>query len=470
MPTPARIVQDNLPVVVLIGRANVGKSTLFNRLTEQDKALVSDIAGTTRTNNEGDVLWRGKYIHLIDTGGQDALENEQFAAEIVAQAETALLLADVILFVVDGRAGLLPQERDLARRLQKLARDRGTELVLVANKIDNHKQAERLEDPDWLKLALGQPVGISAASGYNLGDLLDDIYRRLQKRSVRPKQKKSARGAETIRVALIGKPNVGKSSLFNKLIGQDRVIVSDVAHTTREPYDTEVTYTHDVGGKQKNEIIVFVDTAGVRRKAKVSGILERGGIHKTIDTIEKSDIILLVLDGSEPLSSQDLQLGGLIKRRSKSVVIVLNKWDKTEDNSDSARQAVIEMIYHEFPHLDFAPIIFTSGKTGYRIHDIFPLLVRVMQARKTTIPPRTLETFLETITREHRPARGKGTRHPKILGFTQVHSNPPIFEAFIKYRTSIHRSYLNYIKNRLREQFDFLGTPIVIKMTKLKRR
>ncbi len=467
MPTPAKIQSNKLPNVVLIGRANVGKSTLFNKLLEEQKAIVSTIAGTTRTNNEGDVLWRSKYFHLIDTGGQDALENERFADEIIAQANTALKEADLVVMIVDARAGILPQEKDLAKKLQKSCKKNGQELMLVANKVDNQKLENGLLSGEWLKLALGTPVPISASSGRGVGDFLDLVFKAVNKRSVRPKKKKEEDRRETVQVSIIGKPNAGKSSLFNKLIGQEKVIVSDVAHTTREPFDTTVTY--DDTGSKKKHTINFIDTAGIRRKSKVKGFLEREGIKKTIESIEKSNMILLVLDGNEPISSQDMQLGGLIKKRSKSVIIVINKWDLSEDNSDAQRKKVKEMVRNHFPHLNFAPIIFTSGKTGYRVHDIFPLIVRVMNSRKTDIPDKVLEKFMIDIAKRHLPSRGKGTRQPKILGLRQVHANPPIFEIFIKFRTSIHRSYLNYVENKLREQFDFTGTPIVIKMTKQRR-
>lgn len=468
MPTPAHITSDQLPHVLLIGRANVGKSSLFNKLTEENKALVSTIAGTTRTNNEGDIIWRGKEIHLIDTGGQDTEENELFAKEIVDQAEDALERADIIVMVVDAKVGILPQERELARKLQKIAKKTTADIIFIANKVDNSKIENKLDDPEWLKLALGRPLPVSAASGRGVGDFLDEVYKLANKRSVRPKKVRQ-KNEETISVSLVGKPNVGKSSMFNKLIGQDKVIVSDVAHTTREPFDTTVTYESALGTKKKKHTITFVDTAGVRRKARVSGFLEREGIKKTVGAIEKSDIVLLVIDGSEPISSQDLQLGGLVKKRSKSVIIVINKWDLSEDNSETQRNHVKKVVRSHFPHLDFAPIIFVSGKTGYRIHDLFPLIIRVMEARKTSIPAATLNKFLETSMRQHKPSRGKGTRQPKILGMKQLNVNPPIFEIKIKYRTSIHRSYISYLENKLREQFDFIGAPIVIKMTKLRK-
>lgn len=460
MATPGIQTTHNLPTIALIGRANVGKSTLFNTLLQENKALVSDIAGTTRTINRGISIWRGKEIMILDTGGVDNDENEQFADEILTQADEALDEADIIVLVTDIKSGVMPQERDLAHSLKKKYKK---PIMLVANKADSKKLEQELLNGEWAPLALGEPFPVSATSGRGIGDLLDLIYNQLQKLPIRPKKTKEIK--DSIKISLIGKPNVGKSSLFNKLIGQDRVIVSDIAHTTREPYDTEVTYEF----AKKKHRLTFVDTAGIRRKANVKGKLEREGIARSIKSIDDSDIVLLVLDGSEPISSQDMQLGGLIERRSKSVIIIVNKWDLAEDNSDSYRNDVIKMIYNHFPHLDFAPIVFTSGKTGYRIQQIFPLLIKINEARKTEVSPKLLERLLERITKQHKPSRGKGTRQPKILGMKQLKSDPPIFEIRIKFRTSVHRSYINFIENRLREEYNFLGTPIVIKMTKMKR-
>ncbi len=281
---------------------------------------------------------------------------------------------------------------------------------------------------------------------------------------IKPKKIKKEKDEPIIKIALIGKPNVGKSSIFNKLIGEEKVIVSAKAHTTREPFDTEMEYEYQ--GKKYR--LIFIDTAGIRRKNKVSGHLEREGIAKSIQTAQNADIILLVLDASEIISSQDMQLAGLIEKRSKSVLILLNKWDLAEDNSDRVRNETKKLVYAHFPHLDFAPILFISGKTGYRTQQIFPDIIKLHDARQTEIPRYALEKFMKKITTEHQPARGKGIRHPKIVGFRQINTEPPIFELFIKHRTSLHRSYINYIENRLREEFNFYGTPLVIKLTKTK--
>lgn len=454
------ILKNNLPTIVLIGRANVGKSTFFNTLLEYNKALVSNISGTTRTNNEGTMVWRGKEINVIDTGGVDNDENEFFADEIMEQATRALDNADILVMLVDAKSPLLPQEKELAKKIK--SKYKGKKIFLLANKADSKKDVMDL-DQSYYKLGLGEPFLISATNGKGVGDFLDILYKDFNKLPKRPKKIKEKE--EITKVSLIGKPNVGKSSLFNKLIGEDKVIVSNIAHTTREPFDTDIEYEYD-GQKKK---ITFIDTAGIRRKAKVDGYLEKAGIQRSIETIVHSDIILLVLDGSEPISSQDMQLGGLIEKKSKSVIIIVNKWDLAEDNSDSYRNEVKQMVYSHFPHLDFSPILFISGKTGYRVQQIFPTILKAIEARKTVITENALNKFMDRITKTHKPSRGKGTKQPKIFGFKQIGVEPPIFKLFIKYRTSIHRSYVNFIENKLREKFNFLATPIVIKLSKLKK-
>lgn len=468
MATPVTIKREALPVVALVGRVNVGKSTLFNRLIEEDKAIVSNIPGTTRTRNEGRVLWRGTEFEIIDTGGLTFSDDILLEEDIIAQTKQALDVADVVVFVTDGEVGILPQERELI----KLLRKKNLPILLVANKVDSKKIEQRVELSEWAALGLGKPFMISAANGRNVGNFLDLIYETfssISEEPIAPRTKEEIEGDDRIKISLIGKPNVGKSSLFNKLIGEERVIVSDMAHTTREPYDTDVVYEHKMGDEVKEQQITFLDTAGIRRKANVTGFLERVGIRKSILAIDDSDLVLFVLDGAEPISSQDRQLGGLLERRSKSVIILINKWDLTDDNSEQRQKEVRQMVYGHFPHLSFAPIIFVSGKTGLHVHKIFPTIMQVWQARHTVIGVKALEYFLKEATSNKLPSRGKGTRHPKLMGIRQINSNPPIFELFVKYRTSLHRSYINYLENRLREQYDFFGTPIVIKLTKTRR-
>lgn len=457
MATPAKIINLNLPTAVLVGRVNVGKSTLFNRLTETSKALVSEIPGTTRTRNIGIVNWRGKNFQLIDTGGLTFDSNVTLEKDIIEQTEVALDTADLILFVLDLKDELLPQEKELAKKIFRKYKGK-KRILLVGNKADSASERNRIYDIEWKKLGLGEPLPVSAANGSNLGDLLDQIYKILGQIKRRPKKipEKPA-----LKVAIAGKPNVGKSSLFNKIIGESRVIVSAMPHTTREPHDTLI--------EAEGDYIIFVDTAGIRRKTKVAGELERGGIEKSLDSVRRADIILLVLDTSEPITDQDQQLAGFLSEHAKSAIIVVNKWDLAEENDDAFRNEVIKTIYQRFPHLDYAPIVFVSAKSGYRVHQIFPLIRRAAVDRAITVPDEDLNEFLKKVVRLHQPTRGKGVRHPKILGLKQISASPPVFLVSIKHKTSLHSSYINYLKNRLRERYGFFASPIVIKMKKLKR-
>lgn len=457
MATPAKINEKNIPIVAIVGRVNVGKSTLFNRLTETAHAIVSDVPGTTRTRNIGLVDWRGKNFQLVDTGGLTFDQSVPLEKEIMAQTETALAEASLILFVVDLQSDLLPQEKELVAALRKKFSQ--TPIVLVGNKADNQKEQIKAMDQQWLKLGLGQPFPISAKSGTNVGDLLDLVFKHLNKSKCRPKIYKPEKPA--LKVTIVGKPNVGKSSLFNKLIGEARVIVSDMPHTTREP--------HDILVEVDKERILFVDTAGIRRKSKVSGDLERQGISKSIEAAAKADLALFVLDSGEPITDQDKQLAGFLAEHAKSAIIVINKWDKAEANDDAFRNEVKSLIYKQLPHLDYAPIVFTSALSGYRVHQIFPLLKQAQEGKRISVEQKELDEFLKTILKRHQPSRGKGSRHPKILGMKQTNIDPPIFEVALKQKTSLHSSYVYYLKNRLREKYGFFATPIIIKMKKIKK-
>jgi len=456
MATPIKIIDTNLPTIALVGRVNVGKSTLFNKLIEKDHALVSNIAGTTRTRNTGVGVWRGKNFKVVDTGGLTFDENIPLEEEVIAQTKMGLKEADLILFIIDIQSGALPQEKELANFINKNFKNKP--ILFIGNKVDSTKWESNQYDPEITKLNMGDPILISAQNSRGVGDLLDIIYEKLKDVSKEPI---TLPDEKIVKISLIGKPNVGKSSLFNKLIGEDQVIVSDMPHTTREPFDTLVEY--------KEKPYVFVDTAGIRRKAKVSGELEKAGVSKSIKNVEKSDIILFVIDASEPISDQDKQLGGYLKEHSRSVIIVINKWDLVEDNSDNFRNEIKTKTYANFPHLSFAPIVFVSAKTGYRTHQIFPLVERAWNERNIIVPQDSLETFLDEISKKRLPSRGKGTRHPKLFRIKQINAGPPIFELSIKSRTSLHSSYLNYIKNCLRDQFSFYATPIVIKIDKVKK-
>lgn len=465
MSSQATIKLTNIPTIALVGRVNVGKSMLFNRLIEQKKAIVSETPGTTRTTNEGLIHWRGKYIKILDTGGLTFTDVVPLENEILKQTEKAMKKADLIVFVADAIDGIMPQEKELAKRLRRVI---NKPVLFVANKTDKQEIEYGLTGAEWSRLGLGQPFPLSAINGRNTGDFLDLVYKTLIKHKKRPITIKDEK-IKIINVSIIGKPNAGKSSIFNKLIGEDKVIVSSMPHTTREPHDTLVVYPEIKDGKTIEHLINFVDTAGIRRKARVEGALEREGISKSIQMIDRSEIILFVVDGQETISSQDQQLGGLLEKAGRSVIILINKWDLAEDNSDANRNAIKEMIYSAFPHLSFAPILLVSGLTGTSVHQVFNQILKAAQARETVVPNNLLHGFIKYATSKHLPSRDKGTRQPKIMGMRQLATDPPVFEALIKYRTSLHRSYLNFLERQLREQFDFYATPIIIKLSKMKR-
>ncbi|MBI2443715.1 MAG: ribosome biogenesis GTPase Der [Candidatus Magasanikbacteria bacterium] len=456
MSTPAIIITPTVPTVALVGRVNVGKSTLFNRIIEAPLAIVSEVPGTTRTRNIALATWRGRQFRLIDTGGLTFDRRIPLEEEVIKQTEIAVREADLIIFVTDIREGILPQEKQLAKQLRRLAAR--LPVILVANKADSAALATRAAEREWRSLGLGAPRAISAVTGRQVGDLLDVIYEQLKKRGTPPRV---APEVKPLPVAIVGRPNVGKSSLFNRLIGEERVIVSALPHTTREPHDTLV--------EVEGEPILFIDTAGIRRKAKVGGELERLGIQKSLEAIKRSLVVLLLLDASEPITDQDQQLGGLLREQTKSAIIVLNKWDTAVDNSDRFRNEVKKMVYGAFPHLSFAPVVFVSAKTGYRVAQIFPLIQRAAAARHTELTDQQLGDWLARVTKKHRPTRGKGVRHPKILGMTQLRADPPMFDIRIKAKTSLHISYVHFLANRLREERDFFATPIIIKLSKMKR-
>jgi len=459
MSTPAIKVNQNLPTIALVGRVNVGKSTLFNRITETHKAIISNVPGTTRTRNVATALWRGKKFIIVDTGGFATIDDDvTLQKETWEQTELGCKEADVIFFVADIQTGILPQEMVIAKKLRALKKP----VYLVANKADSPKLRSLASEAIWYKLNLGEPNVISAQTGAGIGDLLDLALESVPE----PKSKRKARviepvEVEPLKVALMGRPNVGKSSLFNKLIGEERVIVSDIPHTTREPHDLLV----QVEGKE----ILFIDTAGIRKKTKVNGEIEKLGIGKSLETIDRADIILFVLDASDFIADQDQQLAGLLNQHAKSVIIVVNKWDTADEKGDAMRQDAAEKINTALPHLDYAPILYVSAKSSYRIHQIFPAIFHADQGRRLTLTDVELKQFLRDAVARSMPKKGLGVRHPRIEKITQIGENPPVFELTIKHKTSLHISYLSYLRKLLREKFDFYGAPIILRLIKSKR-
>lgn len=459
-----------LPTIALVGRTNTGKSTLFNRLIEKRKALTSPIPGTTRTSNISEFLWRGEKYRLIDTGGLDFEKKYLFEKEIKKQIERALSEAQVIVFLVDLQTGLLPQEREWAK---KLLHGLKVPIILAGNKADNLRIRQNVYDKEWRKLGFGEPLPISAANGSGVGDLLDEVIETFKHLNIKtqPPLIRGTQGSVTfkplnlltfkpIRVAILGRPNVGKSTLFNALIGEERVIVSPIPHTTRESHDTLIL--------KDGEPFLFVDTAGIRRQSRVEKGVEKMGVDQAVRSLQNSDLALLILDASEPFKSQDKQLVGLIAERHKGLVIIMNKWDLIKDQGEESRGRFLEEIFYYFPFLRYAPVLFVSAKTHLKVHQIFDLIKKIYQNSLKTIEEEKLRDFMKKVIKIHRPARGKGVRHPKIYSLKQIDTAPPTFQVAIKQKTSLHESYLRFIENQLRKEFGFEGTPVVVYAKKIK--
>lgn len=438
---------STLPTAVLVGRANVGKSTLFNRLTETSKAMVSQIPGTTRDRKEGLVLWRGQLFRLIDTGGLEFDKDQVFDAEIQEQTQRAIELADVVLLVTDVREGMLAHDLTIARQLRGLDKP----VFVLANKAEG-RQKESVVDAAWYRTGLETPRLVSAVRGNGLGDVLDLLFETFRKigKSVEDYAEKTFPT-----IAFIGEPNVGKSSLINQILGEERFITSPIAHTTREPNDTLVEFD----GKQ----YVIMDTAGIRRKARVSAGLEKAGVKQTLEILKRVDVVVLVLDATKPIDQQEKKLAGLIREAGIGCIIAVNKWDLIDDKETQAVEEMKKYVYGHIPFLPFAPILTVSAKDRQRIHKLFPLFDTIIAERARVIDENALDKFLRQTISRHRPARGKGVAHPEIFRLKQVAINPPRFELVIKgARTDVlHRSYTRFLENRLRERFGFIGTPII---------
>ena len=463
----------NLPLVVIFGRTNVGKSTLFNALVEKKQALVANIPGTTRDSNIGQVSWGRLSFNLIDTGGiidlkyltGQSVKTNDIEVKVQQQARQYLDQADLILFLVDNKTGLLPQDKQMALILKKTADTK--KIILVVNKVDSPGQ--RAKTAEFFKLALGDVIAISAANGSGTGDLLDIVVKRLESRNSQltthhPKvyfknglRVMSYELQDIIKVCIIGKPNVGKSSLLNSLLGYQRVIVSPIPHTTREPQDTDIIY------QEKN--IKLIDTAGISKKGAKTKGLEKYGIAKSLGMLTKADIALLVLDISEGITHQDAKLIEEILNQQKSLILIANKWDliKARDT-----KKYTNYIYGKLPFTQFVPIQFTSALTGEKVKKILDLILAIDQERKLKLGDSQLNKFLLRLVKIHRPAKGKGVKHPRIYEFKQIAANPPRFIIRLGPKDNIHFSYLRFMENRLRENFGFTGTPITIKIAKNK--
>ncbi len=440
-------IKSKLPTVAIIGRANVGKSTLFNRLTETRGAVIAKLAGTTRDRKEGTVLWRGRVFRLIDTGGLDHPHEDAFEDEVHRQATIAINEADVVMFVVDLNEGALEQDRLIAQMLSDIDKP----IISVGNKADRYASA--ILDKEWYKLPVETPRPVSATRGNGLGDVLDDIFVKLEELGRPPEDQNENEPAP--RIAFIGIPNVGKSSIINEIIGTDRFITSPIAHTTREANDTLVSFD--------DREYIIIDTAGIRRKSRIeSGGIEHAGVSQSKAYLRGADIAVLVLDAGSKIESQEKRLARMINDAGVGCIIAANKWDLTEDKSTTIVNEYQKYLHGHLPHIRYAPLLTVSAKERQRIHKLFPLFDIIMKERARRLDDKTLAQFLRKTIRKHKPARGKGVAHPEILHITQIGIKPPKFRLTIKGRRTdvLHKSYLRFLENRLREEFGFTGTPI----------
>jgi GTP-binding protein len=427
-----------------VGRPNVGKSTFFNRVVGQKLAIVEDIPGTTRDRLYGDAEWNGRNFTLIDTGG---LEFELTNAEETAtdeitrqtrnQAQAAIEEADVIIFMVDAKTGLTASDQEIADILRRTKKP----VILAANRADSEER--RQNSVEFYELGIGEPIPISSYHGTNTGDLLDAITAQLPEEGVEEE-------AGTIRIAIIGRPNVGKSRLLNSILGQERVIVSDVPGTTRDAIDTEIV----VNDKQ----IILIDTAGIRRRGHIEQGIEKYSVMRTLRAINRSTVVLLVVDASEGITAQDAHIAGYALDAVKGIVLVVNKWDKVEKDGNTMIEYTAK-IRQELEFLSWVSMVFTSAKFGQRVNKVLDMALQVAEERRKRIPTATLNKMIREAVTEHPPPTKPG-KWLKILYATQADIDPPTFVFSVNDVKQIHFSYERYIENKLRQNFGFEGTPI----------
>ncbi len=427
------------PVVAVVGRPNVGKSTLFNVLAGERISIVKDTPGVTRDRIYADASWLDKNFTLVDTGGIEPDTKDIILAQMREQAEIAIATADVIIFITDVRQGLVDADAKVADMLRRSKKP----IVLVVNKVDSFEKFM----PDvyeFYNLGLGDPQPISAASQLGIGDMLDEVVKHF------PQQNTEDEEDERPRVAIIGKPNVGKSSLINRLVGENRVIVSDIAGTTRDAIDTAIKYN--------GQEYVFIDTAGLRRKNKIKEELERYSIIRAVTAVERADVVLLVIDATEGVTEQDAKIAGIAHDRGKGIIIVVNKWDAIEKD-DKTMYKHTDKIRQILSFMPYAEIMFISAKTGQRTGKLYEMIDMVIENNTMRIATGVLNEIVTEAVAMQQPPSDKGKRL-KIYYTTQVAVKPPTFVIFVNDKELMHFSYVRYLENRIRDAFGFKGTSL----------
>jgi len=436
------------PIVAIVGRPNVGKSTLFNRIAGERIAIVEDTPGVTRDRIYAQAEWVSKHFTIIDTGGIEPDSEELIPKKMRQQAELAMDMAQVILFVVDGKAGLTPSDRDVALMLLKTKKP----VLLVVNKVDNKNLPDDFYD--FYELGFGEPIPVSSSIGLGTGDLLDEVVKNF------PQDMDTELDEDVVKVAIVGKPNAGKSSILNRLIGEERVIVSPIAGTTRDAIDTYI----EMDGKK----YLFIDTAGIRRKSKVYENIEKYSVIRAYASVEKADVVLTVIDATEGISEQDSKIAGLAHDAGKASIVVVNKWDLIEKDNHSVKEYT-KKIREELPFMQYCPILFVSALTSQRMGKIKENVDFIFDEASKRVATGVLNDVIGEAVMMNQPPSDKGKRL-KIYYATQVGVRPPTFAIFVNEKELFHFSYQRYIENKLRENFGYEGTPLKIYVREKNRK
>ena len=427
------------PIVAIIGKPNVGKSTFFNYVLGKRISIVEDTPGVTRDRVYADANWRGRNFTLVDTGGIEPESDDIILSQMRRQADMAIEIADVILFVTDIKQGVTATDQDIALMLKKSKKP----IILVCNKSDTFGKIPD-ELYEFYNLGVGEPFAVSSVNAKGIGDVLDAIYDNL------PPQTDDENDSDVIKVAIIGKPNVGKSSLVNKILGEKRVIVSDIAGTTRDAIDSE--FQNEFGK------YVFIDTAGIRRKSKVNDNIEKYSVMRSLLAVERADVCILMLDAKEGVTAQDAKIAGEAHEAGKGVIIVVNKWDEVEKDNQTMENYKKD-VYNKLSYLSYAPIMFISAKTGQRVNKLYEMINMVASQNALRVSTSVLNDVLSEAVTIVQPPTDKGKRL-KIFYMTQATTKPPTFVVFVNDKELFHFSYERYLMNQIRKEFGLTGTPI----------